>query len=198
MPPEYSIEYGGLYKSQQESFGALETVLIVAGVLVFCLLVLAFRSLRVAVALLVAAILSMFGVVLALYFTGTPLNISSYTGAIMIVGIVTENGVLLFYEFQRERRMNPELSVEDLLASAGQARLRPILMTSCAAILTLFPLALGLGAGAAMQKPLAIAVIGGLILSTFFTLIVAPVLYASLSHLHRHLPKLEPEELPAA
>jgi multidrug efflux pump subunit AcrB len=183
-----------LYKSQQESFSALKTVLVVAAVLVFGMLVLAFRSLRIAVALLVAAVLSLFGVVLALYLTKTPLNISSYTGAIMIVGIVTENGVLLFYEFQRERRLNAIASVEELLASAGKARLRPILMTICAAILTLFPLALGIGAGAAMQKPLAIAVIGGLAFSMFFTLVVAPVLYAWLSHLHRHLPKLAIED----
>ncbi len=106
-----------------------------------------------------------------------------------MVGIVTENGVLLFYEFQRERALDPNATVEELLTKAGQARLRPILMTICAAILTLFPLALGIGAGAAMQKPLAIAVIGGLALSMFFTLIVAPVLYSSLSHLrHRVVP----------
>jgi CzcA family heavy metal efflux pump len=187
LPPGYSIEYGGLYKSQQESFNALKTVLVVAAILVFGMLVLAFRSLRIAIALLVAAVLSLFGVLLALYITKTPLNISSYTGAIMIVGIVTENGVLLFYEFQRERNLNQEASVEELLSSAGKARLRPILMTICAAILTLFPLALGIGAGAAMQKPLAVAVIGGLTLSMFFTLVVAPVLYASLSHIRHRI-----------
>lgn len=114
----------------------------------------------------------------------------------MIVGIVTENGVLLFYEFQRERRTNPDGTVEALLANAGRARLRPILMTICAAILTLFPLALGIGAGAAMQQPLAVAVIGGLLLSMFFTLVVAPVLYAALSHIHGKLPK-HPEEHPS-
>lgn len=187
LPPGYSIEYGGLYRSQQESFSALKTVLVIAGVLVFGMLVLAFRSLRIAVALLVAAVLSLVGVVLALYLTGTPLNISSYTGAIMIVGIVTENGVLLFFEFKREREANPHLKVENLLRAAGMSRLRPILMTICAAILTLFPLALGIGAGAAMQKPLAVAVIGGLMLSIYFTLVVAPVLYASLSHLRARM-----------
>ncbi|MEA2553919.1 MAG: hypothetical protein QOJ65_2095 [Fimbriimonadaceae bacterium] len=185
LPPGYGIEYGGLYKSQQESFSALEIVLVVAAVLVFALLVLAFQSLRIATSLLMAAVLSLFGVLLALYFTGTPLNISSYTGAIMIVGIVTENGVLLFYEFQRERSLKPDADVDQVLAAAGRARLRPILMTCIAAILTLFPLALGIGAGAAMQKPLAVAVIGGLVLSTIFTLIVAPVIYSALSQLKR-------------
>src|SRR5262249_19548503 len=94
--------------------------------------------------------------------------------------------------FQRERGLRPDANVDELLASAGQARLRPILMTICAAILTLFPLALGIGAGAAMQKPLAIAVIGGLALSMFFTLVVAPALYSALSHLrHRVVPASE-------
>lgn len=181
LPPGYSIEYGGLYKSQQESFAALESVLLTAGLAVFAILVLSFRSLRVAVSLLVAAVASLFGVLLALWITQTPLNISSYTGAIMIVGIVTENGVLLFDEFERQRRTKPDASIVDALEQAGRLRLRPILMTSCAAILSLLPLALGIGAGAAMQKPLAIAVIGGLTLSTAFTLLLAPVLYAWLS-----------------
>ena len=181
LPPGYSIEYGGLFKSQQESFGALGAVLASAALLVFCVLVFTFRSFRVAFSLFGAAGLSLFGVTLALWITGTPLNISSYTGAIMIVGIVTENGVLLFDEYMRRRRENPHAKVEDLLRESGAARLRPILMTTCAAILTLCPLALGLGAGAAMQKPLAVAVIGGLALSTVFTLLVAPVLYASMS-----------------
>jgi CzcA family heavy metal efflux pump len=189
LPPGYSIEYGGLYKSQQESFGALGIVLITAAVLVFSVLVFTFRAFRVAFSLFAAAVLSLSGVALALWITGTPLNISSYTGAIMIVGIVTENGVLLFDEFERRNRDAPGAPIETLLREAGQARLRPILMTTCAAILTLFPLALGIGAGAAMQKPLAIAVIGGLILSTLFTLLVAPVIYASLSALKRRLRK---------
>lgn len=185
LPPGYSIEYGGLYKSQQESFSALKLVLAVAGILVFAVLVLTFRSFRIALSLLLAAVLSLFGVVLALYLTNTPLNISSYTGAIMIVGIVTENGVLLFDEFRRRRSANPNAPVSAAMLEAGLARLRPILMTTCAAILTLFPLALGIGAGAAMQKPLAVAVIGGLTLSMLFTLIVAPALFAFLSKFKR-------------
>lgn len=188
LPPGYSIEYGGLYLSQQQSFAALEAVLFSAATLVFAVLVLTFRSFRVAISLFVAAVLSLFGVLLALYLTGTPLNISSYTGAIMIVGIVTENGVLLFDELQRLQRDRPGARLTELLRQAGRLRLRPILMTTCAAILSLFPLSLGLGAGAAMQKPLAIAVIGGLALSTLFTLLVAPVLYASLSSLVDRLP----------
>jgi multidrug efflux pump subunit AcrB len=181
LPPGYSIEYGGLYKSQQQSFRDLATVLLLVIFFVVSVLVITFRSFRVATSLLMAAVLSLSGVLLVLFITRTPLNISSFTGAIMIVGIVTENGVLLFDELQRLQRMGGSLTIEELLAVAGRARLRPILMTTFAAILTLLPLSFGIGAGAAMQKPLAIAVIGGLALSTLFTLIVAPVIYASLS-----------------
>jgi multidrug efflux pump subunit AcrB len=180
LPPSYSLEYGGLYKSQQESFSALQAVLITAACAVFAVMVLSLRSFRVAFSLFVAAVTSLVGVILALWATHTPLNISSYTGAIMIVGIVTENGILLFDEFRHRRLEQPTADVRDLLRAAGTARLRPILMTTFAAITALFPLALGIGAGAAMQKPLAIAVIGGLAFSTIFTLLLAPTLYASL------------------
>jgi len=97
------------------------------------------------------------------------------------VGIVTENGILLFDEFRHRLHQHPEGDVREALRLAGMARLRPILMTTFAAITALFPLALGIGAGAAMQKPLAIAVIGGLAFSTVFTLLLAPTLYASLA-----------------
>lgn len=177
LPPGYRVEYGGLYASQQESFAQLGTVLGLAFLLVTTLLVIQFRSFRQSLALFIAAILSLFGVLLGLFVTSTPLNISSFTGAIMIVGIVTENGIVLFDFFNQRREHEPDRPLIELVAEAGQMRLRPILMTTLAAILALFPLALGLGAGAAMQKPLAIAVIGGLSVSMLFTLVVAPVLY---------------------
>jgi CzcA family heavy metal efflux pump len=187
LPPGYTIEYGGLYKSQQESFSALRNVLLTAAALVFVVLLLAFRSFRVSITLLIAGISALTGVVLALFLTKTPLNISSYTGAIMIVGIVTENGVLLFDEYRR--RSDSARPSDERLIESGISRLRPILMTTFAAILTLFPLALGLGAGAAMQKPLAIAVIGGLALSTLFTLVFAPLIYSVLHDIkYRLLP----------
>ena len=97
----------------------------------------------------------------------------------MIVGIVTENGIVLFDTYNRIKHERPELSPIEMTMEAATTRLRPILMTTIGAILALFPLALGIGAGAALQKPLAIAVIGGLCVSTLFTLIVAPVLNTS-------------------
>ena len=183
LPPGYRIEYGGLYASQQESFAQLGTVLILAFLLVTTLLVVQFRSFRQSLALFFAAILSLFGVLLGLFVTKTPLNISSFTGAIMIVGVVTENGIVFFDFFNQSREREPNRPLIELMAYAGQMRLRPILMTTIGAILALLPLGLGLGAGAAMQKPLAVAVIGGLSVSTLFTLIVAPVLYVASENL---------------
>ena len=185
LPPGYTIEYGGLYASQQESFGQLALVLALAVLFVFTLLVIQLRAFRQSFALFVAALLSLSGVLLGLFLTKTQLNISSFTGAIMIVGIVTENGIVLFDFVNTLRRQSPTRPLADVVLEAGRTRLRPILMTTLGAILALFPLALGLGAGAAMQKPLAIAVIGGLSVSTLFTLIVAPVLYVSLEGLTR-------------
>ena len=185
LPPGYTIEYGGLYASQQQSFSELGTTLLITMLLVFTLLVFQFRSVRQAIALLLAAILSLFGVLLALTVTKTPLNISSFTGAIMIIGIITENGIVLFDFFNHLRREYPDKPLAAVMAEAGEKRLRPILMTTIGAILALMPLALGLGAGAALQKPLAIAVIGGLSVSTLFTLLIAPVLYVTLEGLTR-------------
>jgi multidrug efflux pump subunit AcrB len=181
LPPGYRVEYGGLYASQQQSFAELSEVLGLAVLLVSTLLLVQFRSVRQSVALLVTAVLSLFGVLLGLFVTHTPLNISSFTGAIMIVGIVTENGIVLFDFFNHLRKDHPDRDSLDLMVQAGRMRLRPILMTTIGAILALFPLALGIGAGAAMQKPLAVAVIGGLSVSTFFTLIVAPALYLAMA-----------------
>ena len=185
LPPGYTVEYGGLYASQQQSFSELGTTLLITMLLVFTLLVFQFHSIRQAIALLIAAVLSLFGVLLALFLTKTPLNISSFTGAIMIIGIITENGIVLFAFFNQLRREHPDRPISAVMAEAGEKRLRPILMTTIGAILALMPLALGLGAGAALQRPLAIAVIGGLSVSTLFTLLVAPVLYVTLEGLTR-------------
>ncbi len=189
LPPGYTIEYGGLYASQQQSFAELGQTLLITMMLVFTLLVFQFRSIRQAAALLLAAILSLFGVLAALSLAKTPLNISSFTGAIMIIGIITENGIVLFAFFNGLRSEDPHSDLVAQIQKAGEERLRPILMTTIGAILALLPLALGLGAGAALQKPLAIAVIGGLSVSTLFTLIVAPVLFVALEGLTR--PKAE-------
>ncbi len=189
LPPGYTVEYGGLYASQQSSFAGLGRTLLITLLFVFTLLVFQFRSVRQAAALLTAAALSLFGVLAALTLTHTLLNISSLTGAIMIIGIITENGIVLFAFLNGLRSEDPGGDLTAQMEKAGEERLRPILMTTIGAILALLPLALGLGAGAALQKPLAIAVIGGLSVSTVFTLLVAPVLFVALEGLTKEKTK---------
>ncbi len=182
LPPGFRLELGGLYATQQKSFAQLTTVLAVAVLLVATMLLVQLRSFRQAFALLIAAVLSLSGVLLGLYVTHTPLNISSFTGAVMVIGIVTEDGIVFFDVVNHLRRLHPEQSLVQIVLESRRLRLRPILMTILAAILALYPLALGIGAGSAMQKPLAIAVIGGLAASTIFTLLVAPVLFIAMEH----------------
>jgi multidrug efflux pump subunit AcrB len=179
LPSGVTVEYGGLYQSQQESFRSLGLMLGIVVMLTLGVLLFYFKTFADAVALLAAGILSLSGVVLALWLTGTPLDLSSFTGSILVIGIVVEGSFFLLDSARQKRETG--LEAEEALMEAGGLRLRPILMTKLTAILTLFPLALGIGAGAEMQKPLAIAVIGGVLLSGFFTLFLTPTLYASLS-----------------
>lgn len=180
LPAGYRIEYGGLYASQQQSFAQLAMVLVLAIMLISSLLLIQFRSFSQVIALMVASVFSQAGVFLALLVTGIPLNISSMTGAIMIIGVITENGVFMFDTYNTLHEGNMDADIEEHLVEAGQHRLRPILMTKIGAILAMLPLALGFGAGAAMQQPLAVAVIGGLCVATFLTLLVAPSLFVIL------------------
>ena len=175
LPKGVSYIYGGYAQSQKESFNSLLMVLGLAVVLVFAVMLFQFGSFTAPTVIMLIMPLSLFGVVVGLSVTSTSLNVSSYMGAIMLVGIVVKNGILLLDRAQRaEGEGHP---AEEAVLIAGRVRLRPILMTTLTAILGLVPLAFGLGAGAQMQKPLAIAVIGGLSLSTIFTLVFGPVIY---------------------
>jgi CzcA family heavy metal efflux pump len=175
MPPGVTAEIGGEYQSQTDSFNNLLQVLGAAILLVYAVMVFQFGSFTAPTVVLLVMPLALFGAVVALLVTNTALNVSSFMGAIMLVGIVVKNGILLL-DRAHEAEVAGE-SLEDAVLDAGRQRLRPILMTSLTAILGLFPLALGLGSGAEMQKPLAIAVIGGLTFSTIVTLVFAPALY---------------------
>jgi multidrug efflux pump subunit AcrB len=169
---------GGQYQSQSESFRNLLAVLLLAILLVFGVMLFQFGSFTAPLVILLVMPLSLFGVTLGLAVTKTSLNVSSFMGAIMLVGIVVKNGILLLDRAQKAEQEG--LPLHDAVMHAGRVRLRPILMTTMTAILGLVPLALGLGAGAEMQQPLAIAVIGGLSFSTVFTLLFAPLLYVAL------------------
>ncbi len=175
LPVGYSYEIGGQYESQQQSFRELLIVFGIAIILVFTILVIQFKSWLPAILILLAAPLSLGGALLLLRITGTDLNVSSAMGVILLIGLVVKNGIMLL-DFS-ERLHDEGESFETAIAHAGRIRLRPILMTTFCTLFGLLPLALGLGAGAELQRPLALAVIGGLALSTLVTLLIVPGLY---------------------
>ncbi|MCX6556770.1 MAG: efflux RND transporter permease subunit [Candidatus Aminicenantes bacterium] len=179
--PAGSIEYGGLYEQQRESFFNLLVVLVMAILLVFTVLLVEFGSFYEPIAIVFGAILAIFGSILALWFTGTSLNVVSFLGAIIGVGIVAKNGILML-DFVNHLRGEGHNLTEALVRS-GRRRLRPVLMTSLAAALGMLPLAYGIGSGADMLKPLAIAVIGALCISVLLSLLATPVLYLLLQNL---------------
>jgi CzcA family heavy metal efflux pump len=183
LPVGYSYEIGGQYESQRQAFRELLMVFGLGAFLVFTVLVIQFRSFVPATLILIAAPLSLGGALLLLLITGTDLNVSSAMGLILLIGLVVKNGIMLL-DFSETLHEQGE-PFETAIAHAGRIRLRPILMTTFCTLFGLLPLALGLGAGAELQKPLALAVIGGLALSTPVTLLVVPGLYAAIKRRRR-------------
>ena len=175
IPPGTDIEFGGLYQVQRESFLGLTQVLLGSILLIFVILVFEFRSFSHPIAILVATILCGSGALLALFLTNTTLNISSFMGAIMVVGIVHKNGILMLDAEQHFTGLG--YGLREAIFHAGRRRLRPILMTALAAICGMLPLAWGVGSGAQMLQPLAIAVIGGVAVSMVLSLLITPVLF---------------------
>ena len=173
LPPGYHITYGGAYAEQQQSFSELLVILITASLLVFGVILFLYRHFLVALIILGVAVLGISGSYLALYVTHTPLNVGSYTGLIMIVGIIGENAIFTFLQFRDSLHTQ---SVDQAVIYAISTRLRPKLMTALGAIIALMPLALGIGAGAQLHQPLAIAVIGGFVIALPLLLIVLPSL----------------------
>ena len=193
IPSSVRVEYGGTYQEQQKSFRDLLRVLILALVLVFGVLLTEFRNFFAPIAILSSSVLSISGVVLALLITGTDFNVASFMGLIMVIGIVAKNGILLLdadekFRAQAEIELqgnpdafaNRDLAREAML-HAAQRRLRPIVMTAIAAVCGMLPLAFAIGAGSQMLQPLAIAVIGGLLISVVLSLIVTPAIYYRLT-----------------
>ena len=174
LPGGYSISYGGAYSEQQQSFRELLLILCLATLSVFCVLMFLFREWKISFAVLFISILGICGCLLALWTTGIPLNVSSYTGIIMIVGIIAENSIFTVHQYRMNRKTGG--SVPESVDYAIALRIRPKLMTAIGAILALMPLALGLGMGAQMQQPLAVAVIGGFIAALPLLLVILPCL----------------------
>ncbi len=182
LPPGV-VHYAGQYRLQQQSFANLLVVLLSAILLVFTVLLVEFRSFYEPIAIIFGAVLALFGAMVGLWLEGITLNIVSYLGAIIGVGIVAKNGILVLDQAQQLRAQGTELT--EALIQAGHRRLRPVLMTSLAAALGMLPLAYGAGAGAQMLQPLGIAVMGALFLSVPLSLIATPVLYYLLVVSHR-------------
>jgi len=173
MPPSYQIEYGGSYAEQQKSFAELLKILMIAALLVFTVVLFMFKDLKLSLIVIFVSSLGVAGGVMALFLTQTPLNVGSYTGLIMIVGIIGENCIFTIQQFLYELKTT---TINHALVFAISARLRPKLMTATGAIVALLPLATGIGSGAQMHQSLAIAVIGGLIIALPLLLIVLPSL----------------------
>jgi CzcA family heavy metal efflux pump len=172
-PEGYGYTFGGAYAEQEQSFRELLMILIAASLLVFTTILFLFRDFRAALLILIISLLGTAGSYLALYLTHTPLNVGSYTGLIMIVGIIGENAIFTFQQF---RKTLTDGGAEDAITYAISTRLRPKLMTALGAIIALSPLALGIGTGAQLHQPLAISVIGGFIVALPLLLIVFPTL----------------------
>ena len=178
-PPGIRVELGGRYASQQAAFRALLVVLALAALSVMAVMVVQFRSFVEPLVVLLAAPLSFVGALALLLITGTALNVSSFMGLILLVGLIVKNGIILL-DFTKHRMEADGVDLETGICEAARVRLRPILMTTLCTLFGLLPLALGIGAGSELQKPLALAVIGGLALSTPVTLFVVPVLLVAI------------------
>ena len=193
IPSSVRVEYGGTYEEQQKSFHDLLRVLILALALVFGVLLAEFRNFSAPVAILTSSVLSISGVVIALLITQTNFNVASFMGLIMVIGIVAKNGILLLdadekFRAQADLELAENANVfagrdmaREAMLHAAQRRLRPIVMTAIAAVCGMLPLAFALGAGSQMLQPLAIAVIGGLLISVVLSLIVTPAIYYRLT-----------------
>lgn len=184
LPSSIRVEYGGLYEEQQKSFRDLLIVLLLALVFLFVVLLFEFRTFSAPMAILASALLSTFGGFLALLVTQTTFNVASFMGMIMVVGIVAKNGILLLDADQHFRALG--FTPQESLVRSGRRRLRPVAMTALATIAGMLPLAFAFGSGSEMLKPLAIAVIGGLLSSILLSLVLTPTIHYYLDRGHPH------------
>lgn len=178
VPQEITMYIGGGYEDQQESFGSLMILLLLSLMLVYIVMAAQFESFKMPFIIMLAIPFAFTGVILALLLTRTTLSVIAALGAIMLVGIVTKNGIVLidFINLMRERGIR----LYDAIAQACRSRLRPVLMTSLTTILGMVPMALSVGEGSETWRPMGVAVIGGMVFSTLITLLIVPVVYASM------------------
>jgi HAE1 family hydrophobic/amphiphilic exporter-1 len=175
LPAEYSTNITGEEKLREEEFGSLKFALLLAIILVYMVMAAQFESFLHPFVILLTIPLAGVGTVFLMLIMGTPFNIMSYIGAIMLAGIAVNDSIILVDRINRNRRQGDQ--IDDAIVSAGQTRIRPIIMTSITTVLALLPLTIGFGEGASLRSPMALAVIGGLFTSTALTLIVIPAVY---------------------
>ena len=206
VPSDVSFYLGGSYEVQQESFSSLTMLLLLSLMLVYVVMAAQFESFKMPFIIMMAIPFAFTGVVLALLMTNTPLSIVAALGAVLLVGIVTKNGIVLidFINLLRERG----LPLYEAIAQACRSRLRPVSMTSLTTILGMVPMALSQGDGSETWRPMGVAVIGGMIFSTLITLIIVPAIYAatnksgnrnkqkSISKIYTFMQGFDPKELP--
>ena len=178
IPGDILVVIGGAYEDQQEAFADLALLLMIGLILVYLVMASQFESFLMPLIIMFTIPFSFSGVILALLITGTTLSVIAALGAVLLIGIVTKNGIVLIDFINLMRARDYELF--DAIAVSGKSRLRPVLMTSFTTILAMLPLATSTGEGSEIWSPMGISVIGGLIFSTFLTLIIIPVLYGSL------------------
>lgn len=177
IPSEITTNIGGSYEDQQESFGDLGILLLLIIVLVYIVMAAQFESFTQPFIIMTSVLFAFTGVFLALFITRSTLNMISMIGAIMLVGIVVKNGIVLIDYINLNRERGDRILTA--VTSAGKSRLRPVLMTTCTTILGMVPMALGIGEGSEIWQPMGVAIIGGLTVSTLLTLLVVPTIYAS-------------------
>jgi HAE1 family hydrophobic/amphiphilic exporter-1 len=185
FPPGFGLELAGSSRDQQQVFGDLGTALVSGIVLMYLILVIQFGSFTAPIPVMISLPLSSIGVVIALVSTHSTLNLMSFIGIIMLVGLVAKNAILLLDAARAEEANGVDR--EEALMHAGRKRLRPILMTTFALIAGMMPVAIGVGEGGEFYRPMAVAIIGGTITSTLLTLLVIPCFYDSIEIMHAHL-----------
>jgi multidrug efflux pump subunit AcrB len=179
MPEGYALIYGGEQEAIRENNQQLVVVTLLAVFLVFVVLALLYESLLNPLIILLTIPLSLIGVGVALFVTATPMSAPVLLGVILLAGIVVNNAILLV-EYVEQFRQHPGTRMEDAVVEAGAVRLRPIIMTTLTTMFGMLPLALGIGEGSELMRPLAIAVVGGMSVSTFLTLFVVPAAYVAI------------------
>jgi HAE1 family hydrophobic/amphiphilic exporter-1 len=176
VPAGFAVSVGGAAEDQAEAFADLILLLVLIILLVYIVLATQFESMRMPFIVLLTLPFAFTGVFIALFITGTSFSLIGFVGSVMLVGIVVKNGVVMvdFTNLLHERG----LTINHAVINAGKSRLRPVLMTSLTTILGMTPLALGIGEGSEVWKPMGVAIIGGLTFSTLITLVIVPVVYS--------------------